>query len=223
MLELYDVLIVAHALCFVYWLGGDLGVFYSSGIVIKPGLSKETRVITVKIFHWLDQFPRVCMPLVAALGTTMANLKGWFQLSSVWLFVVWIIAIVWIFNVIYIFIKEESSPRTELVRKVDFVMRWVLSTGIALLAIMSFAGSGITQDVWLAAKLLIYSGTIFLGIISRLTMKPFGPAFKRILNDGDTTEDLEILRKTLLKTRIPILGIWFLVFLAGAIGIIKPF
>jgi len=223
MLELYDVLIVAHALCFVYWLGGDLGVFYSSGIVIKPGLSKETRLITAKIFHWLDQFPRVCMPLIAALGTTMANLQGWFQLSSGWLLLVWIVAIAWIFNVIYLFLNEESNATAELVRKVDFAMRWVFSIGIAVLAIMSFVGSGITQDAWLAAKLLIYSGTIFLGIISRLTMKPFGPAFKRILSNGDTAADLEILRTTLFRTRIPIIGIWFLVFLAGAIGIIKPF
>ena len=48
-LDLYQILLFLHLLCFVYWLGGDLGVFYSSGILIKPGLSKESRTFVLKI------------------------------------------------------------------------------------------------------------------------------------------------------------------------------
>ena len=43
-MSLYDWLIIFHLLLFVYWLGGDMGVFYSSSMVINPKLSNSARV-----------------------------------------------------------------------------------------------------------------------------------------------------------------------------------
>ena len=54
-------------------------------------------------------------------------------------------------------------------------------------------------------------------------MKPFGVAFARVMADGETPEDLAQMKRALYITRIPILSIWGLVALAGAIGIWKPF
>jgi hypothetical protein len=54
-------------------------------------------------------------------------------------------------------------------------------------------------------------------------MKPFGVAFGRVMTTGETPEDLAIMKRALYITRIPILTIWGLVALAGAVGIWKPF
>jgi len=221
-LDLYQILLFLHLLCFVYWLGGDLGVFYSSGILIKPGLSKESRSYVVKIMHWLDQFPRVCMPLVIALGFTMGSIQ-WFELDVIWLIIIWAIAFFWIYFVITLFLNKSSEKKIYIIRKVDLSMRWVIALGITFIAIASFNGSGITEDKWLAAKLLIWAATVFCGIASRYTMKPFSKAFSRIMSTGETPEDLTQLKRSLYITRIPILSIWFLVGCAGAIGVWKPF
>ena len=221
-LDLYQILLFLHLLCFVYWLGGDLGVFYSSGILIKPGLSKESRNFVLKIMHWLDQFPRVCMPLVIALGFNMGSIR-WFDLNVIWLFFIWIITFFWIYFVITLFLNKSSDKKIQLIRRVDLSMRWVIAISITIIALASLNGMGITNDKWLAAKLLIWSATVFCGIASRYTMRPFSRSFANIMSNGENPQDLYILKKSLYITRIPILGIWFLVGCAGAIGVWKPF
>lgn len=174
--------------------------------------------------HWLDQFPRVCMPLVIALGFTMGSMR-WFEseLDPMILMLIWVIAIVWIYFVLALFLNKGDAEKVALIRKVDLPMRWVIAITITAIGVMSLMGSGITQDNWLAAKLLIWAGTVFCGIISRATMKPFGVAFGRVMTTGETPEDLAIMKRALYITRIPILTIWGLVALAGAVGIWKPF
>ena len=99
-------------------------------------------------------------------------------------------------------------------------MRWVIAISIFAFAIVSL---GKAPEIWLSAKLLIWAITVFCGISSRLTMKPFGAAFARVMTTGETVEDIAQLKKALYTTRIPIFCIWGLVALAGAIGLWKPF
>ncbi len=220
--DLYQILLLLHVLCFVYWLGGDLGVFYSSSQLLKPGLSQDARKWVLKIMHWLDQFPRVCMPLVIALGFTMGSMQ-WFELDAMWLWIIWAVAIVWIYFVLALFLNGHEPQKVEWIRKVDTAMRWVIAIAITAVGVMSFMGTGLTEDNWLAAKLLIWAGTVFCGIASRTTMKPFSAAFARVMSQGETPEDLAQMKRSLYITRIPILTIWGLVAIAGAVGIWKPF
>ena len=67
-MSFYDLLIIFHLLLFVYWLGGDMGVFYSSGMVIDPKLSNSARVTAAKIMIDLDFVPRICMTLTLTVG-----------------------------------------------------------------------------------------------------------------------------------------------------------
>jgi hypothetical protein len=217
--DIYQILLFLHLLCFVYWLGGDLGVYYSSGILIRPGLSKEARTYVLKIMHWLDQFPRVCMPLVIALGFTMMQMR-WFDFPQVYLLPIWCLAITWIGFVITIFLNDKNPEKVHYIKKIDLIMRWSIASSVVVFALVSF---NTAPEMWLSAKLLIWAATVFCGISSRLTMKPFGAAFARVMTTGETAEDIAQLKKALYITRIPIFCIWGLVALAGAIGLWKPF
>ena len=112
---LYEILLYLHALCFVYWLGGDLGVFYGSGQLLKTGHTAEARAAIIKIYHWLDQFPRVCMPLVIALGFTMGSMR-WFpnELGATWLTLIWAVAVIWIYFVLALFLGWGNEERIAL-------------------------------------------------------------------------------------------------------------
>ena len=219
---LYEILLYLHALCFVYWLGGDLGVFYASGQLLKSGVSKDGRTWIRKIMHWLDQFPRVCMPLVIALGFTMGSMQ-FFELATEWLILIWVIALVWVYFVLALFLNSDGPEKVAWITKVDLPMRWVIAITITVIGVTSLMGSGLTDFNWLAVKLLIWAGTVFCGIASRNTMTPFRTAFVRVMTDGETPEDLAQMKRALYITRIPIFTIWGLVALAGAIGMWKPF
>ncbi|MCB1624862.1 MAG: hypothetical protein KDI32_09775, partial [Pseudomonadales bacterium] len=56
----YGLVKYLHLLLFVYWLGGDAGVYYSSGFVIDPKRSRDARLTAAKIFIELDMLPRYC-------------------------------------------------------------------------------------------------------------------------------------------------------------------
>ena len=49
--ELVDQALFAllHVLVFVYWLGGDLGAFYTSRFLIQPDISADRRLMAAKI------------------------------------------------------------------------------------------------------------------------------------------------------------------------------
>ena len=50
----HDIALLIHLLLFVYWLGGDIGVFYSSGLSVNRSLSREARQMAGKIMINLD-------------------------------------------------------------------------------------------------------------------------------------------------------------------------
>src|SRR5690606_33420837 len=63
--------IVLHIVLFVFWLGGDLGVFYSSRYVIDPALDPQARSTALRIMSGLDLAPKVCLVLFLPSGVTL--------------------------------------------------------------------------------------------------------------------------------------------------------
>ena len=72
-MDLYEFFLIVHLLLFVYWLGGDMGVFYSSGMVIDPKLSDSARMTAAKIMVNLDFVPRICMTLMLTVGGVLSD------------------------------------------------------------------------------------------------------------------------------------------------------
>ena len=73
-MSLYDWLMIFHLLLFVYWLGSDMGVFYSSGMAIDSKLSNAARVTASKIMIDLDFVPRICMSLMLTVGGLLSGM-----------------------------------------------------------------------------------------------------------------------------------------------------
>ena len=66
--------ILLHIVLFVFWLGGDLGVFYSSRFVLKPDLTPAARATALKIMGGLDLGPKICLVLFLPSGLTLMAL-----------------------------------------------------------------------------------------------------------------------------------------------------
>ena len=71
-----NLLLVLHLLQIVSWLGIDVGVFYSSFVMRRPGLSTDARHQMRKVMVTLDLAPRISLILMIPSGLGLAYVSG---------------------------------------------------------------------------------------------------------------------------------------------------
>lgn len=219
----YNVLLLLHVLVFVYWLGADLGVLYAAKYGADERLSIETRQTIGNIMAFVDLFPRLSVPLIGATGITMAYLSTAFRFNVAWIWFVWLAALLWISINLYVYMNRANPDRIKSVVQFDTLWRIILLIAIAAVAIASFLGVGITTNISLASKLLIYAMAIALSLVLRILFKPYRPALARIVADGDNAGDSAIMKRALARARPIVISIWLLTIVAAAIGLWMPF
>ena len=104
-----DIFKLLHVLTFVYWVGADLGVFYSARLVINPKYSPETRAAVLKLLARIDMIPRYMLLLTFPVGATLAANLGYSPIDGIWLYLVWAAAIGWIVLVWQIHHREGKE------------------------------------------------------------------------------------------------------------------
>jgi len=217
----YFLLKLAHILLFVYWLGGDIGVFYSATFVRNRTLSVEARRTALKILVWVDQIPRYCLVLMLPVGYTLALRLGVVRLPPTFMVILWVIGLGWLWMVWSIH-HHQGTPFGERLRKIDLSWRFVLTAGLLFDAWQGFTRTGHLLTDWISLKFVIFALLIFCGIMIRLRGKPSGPALKQIFATGSTPELEATVMRTFGRTRPFVLSIWALLVVAAYVGISKP-
>jgi hypothetical protein len=216
----HDLTLLIHILLFVYWLGGDLGVFYSSKFVIDPSLSRETRLIATKIMMGCDLVPRICMSLMLTVGGILTEFVGvehplWQMIGIV------LLGPVWLSMVLILHYKHDASYIPALT-KIDFYFRWLMIAGIIVSAAYSLSTGRLEETPWVAGKLLGFAFLIFCGLMIRIRLKGFVASYIKIVQDKYTEADNQIMINSLKKVRPWVLAIWAVLVVEAALGIVKP-
>jgi hypothetical protein len=207
-------LTLLHILVFVYWLGGDLGVFYSSTILTDPKTSPQGRIVAAKVLAQVDMAPRTAMILTLPTGLTLADATPWLNLTDLQVVAIWVFALVWLALAWNIHLKH--LPPSSLSRKADLLVRWGL-----ILALLAWAALG-ALPLFLALKLGVLAATIALGLLIRRALGPFGTAFGAMVAHGPTPETDQIIAKCLNQSRPAVVAIWVLLLVAALIGLAQP-
>jgi len=207
-----------HLLVFVYWLGGDLGAFYTSRFLIKPGISADRRMLAAKVVNDVDMAPRTALILAFPTGLTLAHVKGWISLPLPLLVIVWLAALGWLALAWTIHMKHGAAPA--LWRKTDLAIRWALITGLVAAALWNMAGEG-SLPLFLSLKLLALAGCTGFGLFIRSVLKPLGPALMG-LSGPDAPAAEASLAATLNRARPLVTGIWALLVIAALLALFKP-
>ena len=209
-----------HILLFVYWLGGDAGVFYSSTFVTNTKLSREARLTAFKIFINLDMLPRYCLALMLTVGGILAEFIGyehpmWQTVAIVALGPIW----VWVVHTIH---AREGSEFGKTLATWD--RRFRVFMIIAIIASVAYHwNTGPLQPYpWLAAKLLIFAFLIFCGFMIRLKIPPFIEGFKVMAASGATPESDQKMIDGMGACRPYVLLIWAGVAISALLGVLKP-
>ncbi len=220
-MSLYDFLLIFHLLLFVYWLGGDLGVFYSSGMVVDPKLSNSARVTAAKIMVNLDFVPRICMTLMLTVGGLLSEQIG---IEHQWWQTVGFVALGpgWLAMVLFLHFSE-GTPLGKIVTKIDYFLRWVLVAYLCgSVTYYSFFSEHLASAPWVIAKLGIFACLIFCGLMIRKFIPDYGIGIGK-LRRGEVDDQVNAsMIASLNKCRPFVLAIWAGLFLECFIGVAKP-
>ncbi len=204
-----------HLLCFVYWLGGDLGTFYAAGLVVRRDLSPEARVTAARIMAATDLAPRVAMPVTVASGLHLAVASGFLALAGWTVVVAWALCGAWLAMVLVL----HHRPGTAALVRVDFGWRVLLVAGLLLVAMMGLTQAWPQPAPWLALKLAAFAATVFCGLMIRMRIKPFGPAFAQLVRGQASEVVNRDIALSLGRARPWVVGIWALLLLAAFTGL----
>jgi hypothetical protein len=214
----YLALKLAHLIAMVYWLGGDLGTYYSSRYVVDPRLSPAQRHIALKIMLGCDQGPKLCMPLIFAIGFTMAAQVGFIAVPVAVTVAVWVIALLWFANVNLLYFLQDAALKARLSR-IDLGFRFVVVIGLLFAGIGALVGDSFIRADWLAAKFIVFAGLVACGIYIRLQLKPFASAFGQLMTQGSSPDVEATLSRSLARCRPPVYLIWAGIVLSAALGL----
>ena len=209
-----------HILLFVYWLGGDAGVFYSSGFVTNPKLTRDQRLTAFKIFVNLDMLPRYCLALMLTVGGVLAEFVGyehptWQMLGIVALGPIW----VWVVHMVH---AKEGTDFGRALAKGDYWFRFVMIFALPTSVVYHWITGPLKPFPWIAAKLLIFSFLIFCGFMIRRNIPPFIDGFRTLATTGPTPESDRKMIEGMAACRPYVLLIWAGVAVSALIGVLKP-
>ena len=219
--------LLLHLLLLTYWLGADLGVFYSSRYVLRADLPPASRMVALKIMSWLDVTPRLCLVLFLPSGVTLMALDDYGRdIFYGWpLMAIWVAGLAWLGLVIADHVLPES-PLHATVRRLDLAVRFAVVTGLLASAAYALTVAhpfGVdTNPKWLGGKVGLYAIAIACGIAIRFKLRPFGPALGRLMTEGPSPDVERDLRGAIVGSQPFVAGIWLCVLGAAVLGVFKP-
>lgn len=219
--------ILLHILLLTYWLGTDLGVYYTSRFVTDPETSIPARLVAGKIMDVVDMSPRICLVLFLPSGVTLMALSelGRDVFGGWPLILIWIASLGWLALVI---LDHRKQPErfADLFHRTDYVVRILLVLGLlgvaAYTAIASEPFGVQSNPKWLAGKVAAYALCILGGLMIRVRLQPFAPAFAKLMTSGSSPEVEGQINRSVRGTLPYVYLIWFLVLLAAFLGVVKP-
>ena len=218
----YNLFLLAHIVLFVYWLGADIGVFYSSRYVADSTLSLEARSTALKIMAWIDEIPRICLVLILPFGLMLAYEAGWWRTSAAGIAGAWILSLGWLAMVLSIH-HYRGSAFGAVLRRIDMGFRVVVIAGLGGIALASLLAGAPLEHPWLAGKLLAFALCVACGLAIRIVAAPFGEGFTRLTREGSTPEIETQIARSLARARPFVVGIWILLLVAAYLGLAKPY
>lgn len=217
-MTLFLVLKYFHILLFVFWLGTDMGTYYSSKFVINPKLSAPQRATALQILLGCDLGPRIAMPLIIPTGIHMGSLLGLVKIGSVGLVVLWLAGLLWLALVLRVHFSKNESQKKKL-KKIDFWIRPIIVIAVSAVAIYSLFQPTYILAAYLSWKLLIVCALILFGLGIRYHLGKFTPAFIALMS-GDESDEINATMKRSMDNCLPyVYGIWIGLLLNGALGV----
>jgi hypothetical protein len=217
----YDLLVYAHVLAFVFWLGGDLGVAVLGAAFRDRTKSVETRLAILKLLGTVDMGPRTAWVLMVPLSITLVDVGGYWDVPLWLVGASWAIGAVWMWLTWTIHIKGPG-PQTQGLQRLELLIKIAITLGYGALGISAVLGLGPLEANWLGYKALTFAGIFVVATMIDVAAKPVGPLLMTWIAEGSNDATEIPLRKAMDYARLYVWATYVLLFVIGYLGSVKP-
>ncbi len=215
-----DLLLILHLLLFCYWLGGDIGVFYSSGFAADPRLGIEARMTAARIMLALDLVPRLCAAVMLTVGGLLSEYAGiahpgW-QLAAIVL-----LAPAWLALELLLHFRQ-GTPLGRGLQKLDGPFKWTVVAACLVSVGWSFATGRLAEAPWVGYKILVFAVIVFCSLMINRTIGPYILGIQRLAAGHIDEAETAAMAESLRKAKIAVLGIWAGLVIEVVLGVVKP-
>jgi hypothetical protein len=219
----YDLLIYIHTLLFVYWLGGDLGVYLSAKFVADRNLPLDERFRFMHVLMQCDMGPRTALIGLIPLGFQMAWMLQISPIGGAGLITIWVVSLLWLAANWWMFFNEQHAMTAKL-RGIDMYLRYFVILGMGGLGLWSLFSGAPIVDKWLASKILLFALAVSLGVYLRGEIKNWIIGFGMVRVGGDeAVKGNDIIEAALGRSKVAALTLWTVVAVIAFLGKVKPF
>jgi hypothetical protein len=216
-----DVLRWLHILAMVYWLGGEWGVFQTSYHVTNPKLPLDERKRHMETAYRIDILARTGILMLFPLGFHMGFLLGAHDLGA-WVLPVWLFFAGWITLCWAAFVTRETD-RGLMLTKLDEAIRYFFIPAIFILGLWSLlSDSGPFTMKWYAAKVLIFSLMLCIGLALRFIMRHWTTIFRELAKGPNAALQAQLDREIALGRGMAYVY-WVGIASIAFLGATKPF
>ena len=215
-----------HIVCMVYWLGGEWGVFQTSYNVVNHRLPLEERRRHMETAYRIDILARTGIIMLLPLGLHMGHLWNLQPFGGAALWVMWLLCLAWLALCWSAFVYRATNQGLRLT-KIDESIRFVLIPLLFISALSSLLGhgpfSGEPGTRWYAAKILVYSLMLVLGLLLRFIMREWTVLFRRLATEGSPPAVERQLEKSIAFGRKIAYCYWVGILSVAFFAAVKPF
>jgi hypothetical protein len=221
-MDFYSVLLFAHVICVIYWMGASLGVLTLALALKKSTYTYEQRQMLIRLSLDIDIPPRIAMVIIAPIGLHLASTSGLLSISTPVLVLVWIGAAGWLGGE-YITHGREHEP---------FAVKVYITIGVIMAAaFLSLIGYGIYSLIngwpfnqnWLALKALLLGLVFLVSIWMARYYAPLVNVVERLKTEGSTAEIEAEIRFYVNRGAMGSAALFCLLASIVYLGVNKPF
>lgn len=220
-------LLILHLLLLVAWLGIDVGVFTSSFVMRRPGMSTETRITVRRLMLSLDLAPRVSLILMIPVALGLSRATGW-GLSETPDWLLWAVGL---FGAVWAGVSAWSVRRgiqgstpdwAPTFSRLDQALRVLASLFFLITGVWSLIGAGPWLGDWLAWKATLFGTIIALGLWIRRAAGRYRPALTELLEKGESPQRMMEVNRRIRGVYPPVLAVWCLLIVMVILAVTRP-
>lgn len=214
-----------HIIAMVYWLGGEWGVFQTSYNVVNRRLPMDERKRHMETAYRIDILARTGILLLFPLGFHMGYHWGVQPYGGIFLVFNWFFFGGWLALCWMAFVYRETDRGIALT-KYDEAIRFIFIPAILIASLSSLMGygpfAGAEGTKWFAAKILVFSFLLMIGLKLRFIMREWTEMF-RILAEREDAQVETVLERSILTGRRLAYVYWIGIGTVAFFGATKPF